>query len=219
MAMAMERRRRLAPTPNTQAGSVGEDATHTGRQSIGWWTTGWFVVATLLLINIPVILGIYSGRWDAADFFCPFQMLLGDYARQGQLLLWTPLISAGYPAGIDPQIGAFSPLTVGVGALTGGHEVGFRIYWLVIWGLGGAGIVPLARHFAAPTWAAYVAAVGFMFCGIYTGHAQHTCFLEVMSLFPWVLWRWDVAILRRSWAAAAQAVLWGSRRWPVIQAW
>lgn len=207
----MEWRKRFMPSvPACALDSPGEGIGQSGRKPIGWWTTGLLVVVTLLLINITLVVGIYTGRWDAADFFCPYQMLLADYARHGQLLLWTPLIDAGYPAGIDPQIGAFSPLTVVVGSLTGGYEFGFRIYWLVIWGLGGLGIVLLARHLAAPTWAAYVAAVGYMFCGIYTGHAEHTCFLEVMSLFPWVLWRWDVAILRRSLAAAAQAgALWG----------
>jgi hypothetical protein len=207
MATATTWRKRFIPSAPPRASGRSQEGVG---QAAGWWTTGLLVVVTLLLINVLLVAGIYTGRWDAADFFCPFQMLLGDCARQGQFLLWTPLINAGCPACSDPQIGAFSPLTVGIGALLGGHEVGFRVYWLLIWALGGAGIVLLARHFAAPTWAAYVAAVGFMFCGTYTGHAEHTCFLEVISLFPWVLWRWDVAILRRSLAAAAQAgALWG----------
>ncbi len=68
----------------------------------------------------------------------------------------------------------------------------------------------LARHLAAPAWAACVAAIGFAFSAIYISHASHTSYLVTMSLFPWVLWRLDAAILRRSWFAAVQAgALWG----------
>jgi hypothetical protein len=211
MTTATRQRRKHFLSLPIRTWSAPDDAVgRTAAQPLGWRTVGLLVVVTLLLVNVTLVVGVYSGHWDAADFFCPFQMLLADCARQGQFLLWTPLLNAGYPAGLDPQVGAFSPLTVGVGLLTGGREFGFRVYWLLIWALGGVGIVILARHFAAPPWAAYVAAVGFMFCGTYTGHAEHTCFLEAMSLFPWVLWRWDAALLRRSLPAAAQAgALWG----------
>ncbi len=170
-----------------------------------WFRLSLLVVATLLIVNITLLLGIHSGIWDAANLFCPFQMLLADYARHGEFLLWTPLLNAGYPAGIDPQLGAFSPISVGLGLLTGGYEFGFRAYWLIIWGIGGTGIVVLARHLSAPRWAAYIAAVGFMFSGIYIGHAEHTCFLTVISFLPWIIWRLDAAILKRSLSAAAQA--------------
>jgi hypothetical protein len=170
-----------------------------------WFRLSLLVVATLLLANITLLLGIHSGLWDAANLFCPFQMLLADYARHGEFLLWTPLLNAGYPVGIDPQMGAFSPISVGLGLLTGGYEFGFRAYWLIIWGIGGTGIVVLARHLSAPPWAAYIAAVGFMFSGIYTGHAEHTCILTVISFLPWILWRLDAAIVDRSLSAAAQA--------------
>ncbi len=102
-------------------------------------------------------------------------------------------------------MGAFSPITVALGLLTGGCEFGFRAYWLIIWAMGGTGIVVLARHLSAPCWAAYMAAVGFMFSGIYIGHAEHTCFLAAISFLPWILWRLDAAIVKRSFWAAAQA--------------
>ena len=119
-------------------------------------------------------------------------------------MLWTPLINSGF-LGVDPICAAFSPLAVGVGALCGGHEFGFRVYWLLVWGLGGAGVILLGRHLAAPPWAARVAAIAMLFSGIYVGHAESISFLPVLSLFPWVLWRLDVALLKRSLLAAAQA--------------
>jgi hypothetical protein len=175
-----------------------------------WLKTGLLVVATLLVANGTLVLGRHTGRWDASDFFCPYFTLVADHARQGQLLLWTPLVNSGCPAGVDPQVGAFSPLTVAMAALTGGQEWGFRVYWLTLWSLGGLGILMLARHLAAPTWAGYLGAVGFMFSAIYLGHAQHTSYLVAMSCFPWVLWRWDVALSTHRLAAATEAgAIWG----------
>ena len=171
----------------------------------GWFFAAASVIATLLIANITLVVGIHSAIWDAADLGCPNQILLADYARHGKWLLWTPLLSAGCPAAVDPGLGAFSPITLGIALLTGGHEYGFRAYWLAIWGFGGIGIVVLARHFFAPRWAAYVAAVGFMFSGIYIGHAEHTSILYTMSFLPWIIWRLDAAIRRKSFAAAMQA--------------
>jgi len=179
---------------------LGPPAPH----QVTWFRTGLLVLVAFLAINTPLVLGIYTGLWDASQFHCPIQILIGDCARAGRLMLWTPLFNSGYP-GVDPICAAFSPLAVGIGALCGGSEFGFRAYWLLIWGLGGVGVILLARHLAAPPWAARVAALGLLFSGIYIGHAESTSFLPVLSFFPWVLWRLDVALSRRSVLAAAQA--------------
>ncbi|HKC70974.1 MAG TPA: hypothetical protein VKB60_05080, partial [Terriglobales bacterium] len=47
-------------------------------------------------------------------------------------------------------------------------------------------------------------------CGFYTGHAQHVSSIYTFSLFPWVLWRFDVALVTgRWWPAAQSGALWG----------
>ena len=162
------------------------------------------VLAAFLAINIPLVLGIYTGLWDAAQFHCPCQMLLGDYAREGRLMLWTPLLNRGYP-GVDPICAAFSPLAVGIGALCGGNEVAFRAYWLLIWGLGGVGVILLARHLSRPPLGRPGGRLGAALFRHLHRHAESTSFLPVFSLFPWVLWRLDVALQRRSLLAAAEA--------------
>jgi hypothetical protein len=187
-----------------------QERPHRRRELLGWLLTAVCVVFVLLAANHRMLRGKSTGGCDAELFFCPYYMLMADSLRHGELLLWTPLAGGGYPAGIDPQVGAFSPLKIAVAAITGGHEWGFRAYWLAIWAMGGLGILVLARHFAAPRWLGFVAALAFMFSGIYTGHAEHTSFLEVICLFPWVLWRADVGIRRGSLLACAQAgALWG----------
>ena len=178
--------------------------------AFGWRRAAWTLLGTLLIVNFVIVAGIRTGRSDAIDYFCPYYTLVADAARQGQLVSWTPLVNGGAPVGFEPQVGAASPLQLIFGLATGGNEFGFRLYWLTIWGLGGCGVLLLARHLAAPAWAACVAAIGFAFSAIYISHASHTSYLVTMSLFPWVLWRLDAAILQRSWFAAVQAgALWG----------
>jgi hypothetical protein len=181
-----------------------------GMKVSGWLKAAMLVVATFLVANITLVVGKHTGRWDSSDFFAPYFTLIADHARHGELLLWTPLVEGGSPAGLDPEIGALSPLTVGVAALLGPHEAAFRAYWLAIWCLGGLGILVFARHLGAPQWAGCVGAIGYMFSAIYTGHAQHTAYLVVMSLLPWTLWRLDVAIRERRIGPAAEAgAIWG----------
>ena len=107
----------------------------------GGFRAGLSVVAVLLIANCTLVVGRHTGRFDASDFFCPYFMLIADCARQGEFLTWTPLVECGCPAGFDPEIGAFSPLTVGLAAVLGPHEWAFRVYWLMIWCLGGLGIL------------------------------------------------------------------------------
>ena len=151
------------------------------------------------------MLGEASGIWDADSQFAPYQMLVGDFARAGRFLLWNPWDNGGSPDGFEPQFGAFSPLTTGLGLLFGGRELAFRAYWLLVWFAGGLGLLRLGRHLGAPAWGATVVALGFLFSGLYTGHAQATPFLVSASALPWVVWRADVALATGSTRAAAQA--------------
>ena len=104
-----------------------------------------WALATLLLLT--VLLGanskLLNGRaaplWDANDLFTPYFTLIADHARVGRILLWEPWTSGGTPASAEPEFGSFSPLTIVVGAVTGGSEAGFRVYWLLIWVLGPLG--------------------------------------------------------------------------------
>jgi hypothetical protein len=168
------------------------------------------VIAVLLACNITLLAGHHTGRWDASDFFCPYFMLIADHARSGELLLWTPLVEGGCPAGFDPEIGALSPLTVGLAALLGPSERAFCVYWLTIWGLAGLGVLRLARYYRAPRWLACVASIGYMFSAVFTGQTEYTAYLTVMSLLPWALWRLEVALDDQRLRPAAEAgAIWG----------
>jgi hypothetical protein len=106
------------------------------------------VALTLVLtaIHLPLLIDRASPIWDAFDTFGPYAMLVGDFARQGQLLLWNPFVFAGSPDYLEPQIGAFSPLILITGLLVGGSRHGFELY---CWWFGGAGVLVLARSLGA----------------------------------------------------------------------
>jgi hypothetical protein len=168
------------------------------------------VTAVFLAANHLLVRGQAAGVWDVDGQFFPYFVLLADHARAGQFLSWDPWTSGGMPVLGDPQFGAFSPLSYLVAIVTGGSSTGFRIYWLLIWWLGGMGILLLGRHLKAPAWGSVVVAIGFLFNGVYTGNAEHTSWLVGFSFLPWIVWRLDEALRRRSARIAAEAgALWG----------
>lgn len=167
-------------------------------------------VVVFLVICFPIATGRVSPRWDADVQAAPAQMLVADHARAGRLVGWNPWTTAGSPDHADPQTGAYSPLAVGMGLLTGSKLAGFIVYWLTVWLLGGIGVILLARSLKAPPWAAFLAATGFLFSGLYLGQAQHLSHLHTVSWVPLILWRLDAGLReRRLWPAAQAGSLWG----------
>ena len=180
-----------------------------GPNRLRGWKALVAVWLTVLGLNVLIVLGFRGGTWDAVEFTAQFRFV-ADSVKQGELLQWTPLINGGCPAGFEPELGAASPLLLGVAWISNGSEFGFRLYWLTLWCLGGTGIFLLACHLGASPRLAYVAAVGYAFSAIYMSHAEHTSYLATMSLFPWALWRLDVGLVCRRWPAAAEAgAIWG----------
>src|SRR5215471_10104278 len=103
----------------------------------GEWPASWIVAVlavgtVFLLTNQLLVRGIAVGIWDAEDSYYPFQVVVADHAKQGRLLHWDPWSSAGVPLGSNPEVGAYSPLNLAIGLLTGGTSLGFRLYWLLV---------------------------------------------------------------------------------------
>ncbi|MBA2459275.1 MAG: hypothetical protein H0V43_10025 [Gemmatimonadales bacterium] len=168
------------------------------------------VTVVFLMANQMLLRGAAVGRWDADGQFYPYYVLVADYARAMRLVQWDPWSNGGLPILGDPQLGAFSPVNIGLGLLTGGTSSGFRVYWLLLWWLGGVGMLMLGRHLGAPAWGACAVALGFLFCGVYTGNAQHTSWIVAFSLLPLTIWRLDVALMSGRLQAAAEAgAVWG----------
>lgn len=52
----------------------------------GWRKAAGVTIATILALNFTVVLGLQTGQWDAADYFAPFFSLVGNAARQGEIV-------------------------------------------------------------------------------------------------------------------------------------
>jgi hypothetical protein len=175
---------------------------------MGWIGAAATLGAVLLLVHLDLLRGRLAPNWDAFDFFAPYHLLVGDFARAGQFLFWNPFVHGGSPDYIEPQVGAFSPLVLLFSIAGGRHS--FDFYWLTVWYAGGAGVLLLARRLGAPWWGGLVVALGFVFSGVYTGNAEHTATLAATSYLPLVLWRVEAALADRSLRPAVEAgALWG----------
>jgi hypothetical protein len=198
---------RIAPAPIAE---VCESRLETAIPRSSYRIAALSLLLILLAVNYRLLTGKASPVWDAFDYFGPYYSLIADHARQAQVLLWNPWISAGSPDFAEPELGTLSPVQILVGAVAGGTRAGFVAYWLLIWYLGGVGLLLLARHLRAPAWGALVAVLGFAFSGFFVGHAQHTSSLYSMAALPWLVWRLDVALTGKRWLPAVQAgALWG----------
>jgi len=175
------------------------------KENRGWLLAGVIVILAILLGNLELLTGKLVPQWDAADFFGPQFSFLADHIKAGRLVLWDPWVSGGAPDLAEPELGSTSPLMLLMGLLSPNPQAGFITYWMVVWILGGAGVLLLAKHLGSPMWGALIVALGFIASGFYTGHAEHTSSLYSVSLLPWVLWRFDAALLRRNYWFGVQA--------------
>jgi len=180
----------------------------TGRRA--WMFAGTILAATVLLGNFDLLSGRTAPTWDAVDYFAPLFSLIADHAKAGRLLLWNPWVNAGSPDFSDPQVGASSPLLLLFALIVPNPFFGFLAYWMALWIVGGLGMMLLCRHLKAPVWGAMVISLGFLASGVFTANAEHTSWICSFALLPWIVWRFDSAILERSyWGVVQAAALWG----------
>lgn len=175
-----------------------------------WGLAASLCLAVFLFATWPLVRGRIAPIYDADGFFVPYYTLVADFARQGRLLLWNPWTSGGAPDYIEPQIGASSPLVVLSALLTGGGLRAYRIHWLGLWFFGALGVLRLGRRWHVPPDGAIAVAVGFAFCGVFTGNAEHLSWVHSFALLPWIVERLDVAVAEGRWDAALIAgAFWG----------
>lgn len=179
-------------------------------ESVRWVLAGCTLVAVLGLGNIDLLVRRSAPQWDAVDYFGPEFSLIADHIKSGRLLLWDPWVAAGTPDSAEPEFGTTSPIVLVMGLLSPNPRAGFVMYWMFIWMAGPIGLLVLCRHLKCPVWGGLIAAIGFGASGFYTGHAEHTAHLYSVSFLPWIIWRFDLALSRRSyWGALQAGILYG----------
>jgi hypothetical protein len=181
-----------------------------GYGHLRWALAAGIVLLVLCLGNLDLLTGKAAPRWDAVDYFGPEFSLIADHIKSGRLLLWDPWVDAGTPDSAEPEFGTTSPPILLAALLSPNPQAGFVMYWMAIWTLGAMGVLVLCRHLGAPAWGGIIAAIGFAASGFYTGHAEHTSHLYSVSFIPWIMWLFDLSILRRSyWNAVQAGILFG----------
>lgn len=168
-------------------------------------------IATLTVGNPLLVTGEASPVWDATTVYAPSFIYTADLARRGKLNLWNPLLAAGRPDGADPQVGAYSPITLVGGLVFGPSRAGFLRFWLSIWALGAIGFLFLCRSFGTPWWGSAICAVGWTSSGIYLTNGEHTTIVLAASLLPFLIWRFDRALRSDQWLLPAlqAGAIWG----------
>jgi len=175
------------------------------------WLVAAVVIAVVILIgNFDLVRGTSAPIWDAIDYYAPMFSLVADHAKVGRLLVWNPWINGGSPDFADPQSGANSPIILLLGVLSDDPFKAFVAYWIGLWIFGGLGVLWLFRHLRCPAWGALIVSLGFVSCGFYTGHGEHTSSLYSFSFLPWIVYRFDLGLERQShWNMVEAGVLWG----------
>jgi hypothetical protein len=177
---------------------------------VKWLLAGILLVAVLLFAVKDLLTQRAAPVWDAIDFYAPYFSLVADHARASQLLKWDPWLDGGLPDFADPQAGASSPIILLFALVFPNPFHGFIAYWITMWAFGGVGMLLFCRYLKAPVWGGAVVSLGFMACGFYTGHGEHTSTIYSLSFIPWILWRFDVSLVRRDyWTSAEAGLLWG----------
>ena len=190
--------------------AVGNRHNNSAQWERSWGIAALITAAFFLFSNQLIARGLAVGIWDADGEMLPFQVVVSDFARAGQLIHWDPWSDGGIPLASDPSVGAYSPVNLTVGLITGGTSAGFRTYWLFVWALGGFGMLMVTRQLKGPAWAGALVAIGFLFSGGYTGNAEHTSCVVAFSFLPIVIWRLDVGLVTGKLRPAVEAgALWG----------
>ena len=208
--MSPELKHSVFDSPTTIRGRPNLSETLTPERRL-WWVLAGITISVVLLFGVYDLLTLKAAPiWDATDYYAPFFSLVADHSKAFRLLMWDPWLDGGLPDFAEPQIGACSPLVLLFGLIFGNPFRGFIVYWIAEWMFGGLGMLLLCRHLKAPAWGSLLVSLGFLSCGLYTGHGEHTSITYSFSFLPWIIWKLDQALLSRDCRTAFQAgLLWG----------
>jgi hypothetical protein len=142
--------------------------------------------------------------WDSKNQFYAFFRFLASTIHSGVTPFWNPYHYGGHPAVADPQSLIFAPIFV-LWALVD-EAPSLRSFDLIVYAhllIGGLAIAAIGWRARWPIAACVLAAAVFMFGGAAAGRLQHTGIIITYGLFPLALLLLQLALDRRSIAAAA----------------
>ena len=164
--------------------------------------TIWLVAASRWIVDDTVV------PWDSKNQFFAFFRFLASSLSAGHSPLWNPYHYGGHPSVADPQSLVFSPAFV-IWALFD-PEPSIRAFDLLVYAhllVGALAVVGIGWRAKWPVAACVLAAAVFMLGGAASGRLQHTGIILSYGLFPLALLLLQLALERRSLAAASAFAL------------
>jgi len=141
-----------------------------------------------MLAYLPVTTLQHTLVWDTRDAYFPWRYFIGVCTSHGIFPLWNPYLQGGYPFFADPQSGAFYPVALLLGAISGYPIQMLNLEVLLTICIGGAGMYKLARSFSCSHITAVLAAISLTTCGLFVSNAEHLAWIVSFAWLPWLTW-------------------------------
>jgi hypothetical protein len=137
---------------------------------------------------------------DLVPYNLPMEHSIHDAYARGRLPVWTPEISGGRPLLPNPNAGALYPPRILLSPLP--FPLAMRIYPLLHWAAGAAGVAALLAVAGVSAPAAWLGAATYAFSGVAVSEVFYPHIEPGMALLPWIVW----AVARRAGSPAGRVV-------------
>jgi membrane protein YfhO len=157
------------------------------------WTIGLCSIALLVPLALPLVTGRVFVMNDLGNFHLPLRYLYQNALKNGDSVLWTPALFAGFYVHGEGQLGMFHPLHLVLYWLFP-LQIAFNLELLSSYLVAFAGTYWLLRRLALRSAAALFGAMLFTFCGFDLLHVIHMNMIAVCAHMPWLLGAIDVVL-------------------------
>jgi hypothetical protein len=157
----------------------------------------WSVVIAALLLFIPLLIPLSSGRVftldDLSSFHLPLRYLYQNALKGGHSVLWTSCLFSGFYVHAEGQIGAFHPLHLLLySALP--LTIAFNLELILSYAFAFAGMWQFLKYVGFTAASSVVGAIAFAFSGFALLHLPHMNAIAVIAHVPWLLLAIDLAV-------------------------
>ncbi len=152
------------------------------------------IVIFVMLAYHPLTLLQHTLIWDMRDQSLPWRYFIGTCTSRGIFPLWNPYLQGGYPFFANPQSGAFYPIALVLGALSGYPVQVLNAEFLLTVMIGSAGMYKLVRSFSCDPGASSFGAVCFAACGLFVGNAEHLPWIVSVAWLTWFAWSYRMMV-------------------------
>ncbi|MFO7868240.1 MAG: YfhO family protein [Bacteroidales bacterium] len=147
----------------------------------------YLIIAVLAVVAYwDLVLGIHVLKWDMIDANYAFQHLQSLIERNGNIPLWDPYTYLGTP--LHTKMGQWYPIRFISSKISEYTLYKLNVEYVLHIILAGSGMFTMARSFSFSRSTALFMGIAYMFCGFFTGNAQHMTWLISGAWLPWVIY-------------------------------